>query len=485
MSSPPSPPSPAAASPPITSRALRRELVRSERRVTQRVRRIMHNVVTYLKRKRRRDGALLAGAPAAAPRPRRPRTDGDTVLHLRFVLDAGGLYHAQVLNDRRDGDAGWVVLDITDYALTVRVRKTESMARLVREAALTALDVVRVSARVDPAAGMHRRRKVYGLFHHGGARPGDEASGRRVAFLKVPAGGPLVVTFSSVQVVKTLKDDSERLASLVRELYPPPATAARMEPLAYARSRGLMVLPQQTLIECAKALGVTDHYDLRFLERAAQFGACGAARVATDARFSALVAKPRSASAPSSDLRTLLDKARQWVPDTLVLARRAKADPEAFRDMVLPFVIKPYPGAPHVPHPASAKLAAVRTGLFLPADLTHKPLRPAAAVVRVGGVAKVVAYVYDLVMYCGAAEAEAKLPGEERRGSHFVGRADTEWIKTFANRMEAAAFDGDKEWTDAQLRAALGVAKQAVWLFADPACEAAVALDARIRRMLV
>jgi hypothetical protein len=39
------------------------------------------------------------------------------------------------------------------------------------------------------------------------------------------------------------------------------------------------------------------------------------------------------------------------------------------------------------------------------------------------------------------------VPGEERRGLHVTGRADTEWIKTFTNRMEAAAFDGDKEWS--------------------------------------
>lgn len=293
----------------------------------------------------------------------------------------------------------------------------------------------------------------------------------------------MVVSFSSLRVVQTLPDDSTQLAALVRRLFPPPPAAMAAEPLAYARSCGLMIQPQQTLAECVAVMGVFDPYDVRFLERASQFGPCGAARVASDTRFSALLAKPRSASASSATLRNLLDKARQWAPDTLILARRNKADSRAFEDVVLPFVIKPYPGAPHVPHPSASKLAAVRTGLFLPAGKTHAQLRPSAAVLRAGGVSRVVAYVYDGVLFSGV-EAESKVPGEEVRGTHFTGRADTEWVKTFANRLETAAFDGDKEWRDEHLRAALGVAKRAVWLFTDPTSEAAAALDARIRRLI-
>jgi hypothetical protein len=53
-------------------------------------------------------------------------------------------------------------------------------------------------------------------------------------------------------------------------------------------------------------------------------------------------------------------------------------------------------------------------------------------------------------------------------------------VDTFCNRIESVVFNGDSEWSEVDIRRAVGLAKRVQWVFRDPQGDKARRLYERI-----
>lgn len=427
-------------------------------------------------------GARASAPPraAASPRPgvraRRlrkvdapTRADGAYPMHLRILYDAGDCYVASLMWDVYLPDGRWLLELDKPLVPSVRVRKTREVLEVVTTSALVASDVVRVHARLDESVRRKKNRSLSNLYS---TRLDDARAGViRIPRKKVK---PLYVTFDEVNVVATRREDADAVNALAHRLgahdasVPPPAAAA-----AFARSAGVLIPHDEASVkDCLTAMGAPDPP-----WASAAVHASAAARLATDPRYAPLLATPRSA-ATNTRVRDALDAARVWRLDTVVMPPRArKASP--FADMTLPVLVKPTPAEPPTLRPPEWRLTSVtKSGVYFSATPGHVANRPHAyvRVAAAGDPPQVVGYAYDLGFTLG----DDKISPGERKALYQWRPANLTLGEAFVTRLEAVAFDGDAEWSDEQLRHALGLARRAVWAFKAPDGPAARALYARL-----
>ena len=423
---------------------------------------------------------LFTDRPARAAAARGPPAVDDNELyplHLRFFFDVGDAYLACLVYDIRTSDGGWKIRADSPFAVTVRVRKTDDIVRLVEtEHGLTATDIVRVWATVDPQVKIRKNRTLSGLQNH--KHDKDEGGERRCP--KKPKywteGQIMCITFTSLERIANEEGDVEKIYALAAEMFPPSDGVTGM---LHALSAGLMMPRDEDAVDvCLQKLGVSAT-DAMFFAAAVDAGAeTGAtARVASDPRFAPLLDLPR-ATPSNVRVRNLLDRARAWTPDAEVLPpciRVGGRAPPPLEGVTIPFLIKPVPAAPAAPS-GVFKLRDVHTGVYAPLT-DRRGCLPRAFVRRDGGVSVVVGYAYAGVFHPGA----DKMPLGEDISSHAWHPPYLSLADTFCTRLESLAFDGEPEWSNAELRHALGMAKRVQWAFKDPAGDKAGALYARLK----
>ena len=260
-------------------------------------------------------------------------------LHLRLLFSTRDAYLAALVYDVRLPDGSWDVKPERPFSVTVRIRKTQDMVHLVEEEhALTATDVVRVLAEVDPAATRLKGRTVSGLHRH---RKDDAGERRNPKKLKMwQQGAMLDVVFPSLERVCTVETDTLKLYALAAEMFPP--TDGVMG-AAHAHGVGLMLPPgTDTVAQALRALGVEDADAIAFFEAAVELGPDSTSRLATDPRFTDALAAPRTA-ATNVRVKNALDRARRWVVDTDIVPASTRTAAIASS---LPVNLIPEPPAP-------------------------------------------------------------------------------------------------------------------------------------------
>jgi len=366
-------------------------------------------------------------------------------LHLRVLFEHGDAFVAAAVRDARDQRGSWGALHPQVF-----IRKNSAAGALVREHALSFADVVRVTARVDAEVRVSKKRTVSGLY---------KTIGRTRTPRKCPA---IHVTFDSLELVASYDSDVEVVRSLARSVSRA-ATAQLLSP-----NDGDP--PEQALLK----LGVSQA-DLRFAVAAVASGAGGAARLASDPRFAALRQVSR-ASVTNVAVRGCLDAVKRWKPDAEVLPPRKKLVPayDAFGDSSLPVVLRP--GYAETLGRQRRRLTEYATGAYASLSPVLRPFSPRAFVRHANGASVVVAYAYDFALH----EGGTAIPAIDRQAEHAWVPPSLAVARHFAQRLACVAFDGDAEWSDEDLRFALGLANRVVWAFEEPEGERANRLMRRV-----
>ena len=329
----------------------------------------------------------------------------------------------------------------------------------------TATDVIRVSGslRKDPGGGARGNARVRALHVYKKKPDG-------VHRIPEKRNVPLRILFSSAVVVEHVENDALKLYALAAELFPPSDGVTGVK---HALSVGLMMPRNEDSVSaCLTKMGVTAPADIVFFQQAIELGPPSAARIASDPRFAAMLAMPRSAPT-NVRVKNALDRARAWAPDADVQAAcvKTKAPPDAS----IPLFLKPVPPTP-LPPAGSYSLPSAPTGVYGPVNDRHGNL-PRVFVRRAGDVSEVVAYARDAIFSPGA----GKLPRGENLVPYQWYPPNLSLADTFATRLESAVYDGECEWSDADLRQALGLAKRVQWAFKDPNGDRARELYDRVR----
>jgi len=283
----------------------------------------------------------------------------------------------------------------------------------------------------------------------------------------------LRVRFSHIEAIGTYPPDDAQVyqaaASIFQPAFPGQATATA----EFARANGL-VLGQETADKTRAdfvKLGLTK-WQARVAEACEAAGAGGEARVAFEPWF----APVRSAglASPNARVRSLAAAASRMTPAKLVtlveepLARDAALDGFAF-----PFLVSPVEDAG--PGTRFPLVSLAPTGLYRP---TYQDEHKTSAVVhRVRGRRDVVMGVVMGGFYTPG----GGLRDLDRNADHFSMHPSLDWASTFYNRVDAAAFDGDAEWSDINLVRALALARKAAFVFTEPGGELAAGLVRRAR----
>ena len=263
-------------------------------------------------------------------------------LHLRLLFSTQDAYLASLVYDVRLPDGSWAVRPDYPFSVTVRIRKTQDMVRLIEEEhALTATDVVRVLAEVDPAATRLKGRTVSGLHRHRKDEGGERRNPKKLKMWQ--QGAMLDVVFSSLERVCTFEADTLKLYALAAEMFPP--TDGVMG-AAHAHGAGLMLPPgTDTVADALRAIGLQDAGAIGFFEAAVELGPASTSRLATDPRFTEALAAPPHA-ATNVRVKNALDRARRWAVDTEIVPACARTDAIASS---LPVYLISEPAAPRNP----------------------------------------------------------------------------------------------------------------------------------------
>jgi hypothetical protein len=405
-------------------------------------------------------------------------------IHLRLLYDVGDEWVAGLMTDFQEEGKAWEPVASKVAVPSLRICKTPALEKLVEEEALGAFDVLRAEVCLDAHRARKSHRSVLGLFttRQQGSRMTRTPKPARLpgtTSALLYAVKPAFVTLRGVVRVLPAASDAAHVYLQALEIFPPPPGTSVADPAAHARSCGLMQPPDVLTVAASLArLGVQD---LVFGAAACELGNDGAARFAADPRFREALGKPRSACANAA-VRALMDGARAWRPDAVVLAPRRKlARGEAYADLTLPVVFRPDPphaGAPANPVPVRLDNAA--TGAYISVAHGAASTKPRTFVLNEAAGSKVVAYAMNGHLNMGSSQ----MPPGERYQRHTWVPPTLSLCDVFANRLETAAFDGDAAWSDAELRSALGLAKRVVFLFRELGTETQREMQRRASAMV-
>lgn len=448
--------------------ALLARVARQLTRNTRKVRLLAHRQQRLFKLVRRavrlRSAAAEAGAAAAVEH---------IVMHVRVLFDVGEAYLAAPVYDKRPlppNEGAWELEPQRSVYPCLRVRKASAAGAFIAAHSVVASDVLRVTARQDLTPRASKRACLRSTYYFDETLPGYEVRRPRR-----PRRKAVDITFDDAVLVETgaslaLVYDAALVAFPTAQGAP-----AIVDKALYARNRGLL-LPndEETPRRCLERLGAPPGA-LDFAEAAVALGPLATARLATDPRFQAMLATPRSA-ATNAEVRLALDRARAWTPDAELLPPRQRmagnAKSHAFNDSALPLLVWPDPAVRPPPEPEDLLLRDAPTGSYV--------CSRGMVFVRFGGVPPSVRVVGHTSRHVYHEGADQRAPRDTRWAwvSPVLSMMDG-----IANRLATVAFEGDTAWTDADLRRAMGVAERVVFAFRNPRGATAEALYARLRAL--
>jgi hypothetical protein len=396
-------------------------------------------------------------------------------MHLRLLFDRGKQYVATLVADKQKPDGTYEITKGSRLAPVLTIAKSAEVLRLVAASVCDFTIVFRALVAKDDPKKKDGCRKLAGLYISN--RKPDGSIHR---CLRDKGRTPVHVTLCNLVAVDVVKDKNDAAAvyALAAKMYPLANGMAPRDLAAHARANGLLTVSEvdnsrKTLLK----LGLDDPAS-RFMEVAMGLEADGVARVAFDPRFGSVFCTAALA-AKNAHVRRMAEAVASTTLSSLathVLAPRTRS--MSLADFTLPFPIKPASGAGPAESPR-LYLRDAPTGLYRSIGVGHRSKQPSAVVLRRGHASEVVGYVYDSLYAVGTA---ALLPLDERNILYTPASADLAWAATFANRLDAAAFDGDEAWTDADIARALSLAKRAAWVFQNPEGSKAKELQARVIR---
>ncbi len=370
-------------------------------------------------------------------------------LHIRILFERDGQFYAAVLSDRFTASS-WTFTYRKPSRVSLRVAKTDVLEDL-------AVDFTKVF-RVSAAHGLGRGRRLAGLFK---TRMNANGSLARTVRAK-PLYDVTLLTAVEAGVCKNDLADVCALAGVPRDAE---------EALTAWSARCGVPLPLDTAAVREACLGTgMSREEADFLVAAMRHD--GALRVAHDVRFSALLLAGRACAPLASFLSSCRRRAALKMPTELLAPVKKDFAVDAF---TLPFYLLPRA----VERPVTTCVfRRVLTGVARPLPDRNPGRAHNPSVVVNNRV--VVAYVTDGVLTSGG---ESLVPPEQLEVMHETVTKSLRWTDSFANRLDTVAFDGEKEWCDADLRSALALARRATWAFQDPEGEKAKALYERIKMM--